>query len=79
MEVIRLPGTSVNSHSMITNPQMKLKSRNREIMSRFLRQKNNCNIVKMQSCIDGLELGPSSPLGWAGELSEHLFSEPKVK
>ena len=41
MEVVRLPGTSVNSHSMITNPQMKLKSRNREIMSRFLRQKNN--------------------------------------
>ena len=38
MDVIRLPGTSVKAHSMIANLQMKLKSRNREIMGRFLRQ-----------------------------------------
>ena len=79
MEVVRLPGTSVNSHSMITNPQTNLKLRNGEIMGRFLRQAKQLYHSKMQSCIDELELGTSSLHGWAGELSEHLFSEPKVK
>jgi len=64
---------------MITNPQTNLKLRNGEIMGRFLRQAKQLYHSKMQSCIDGLELGTSSLHGWAGELSEHLFSEPKVK
>jgi len=64
---------------MITNPQTNLKLRNGEIMGRFLRQAKQLYHSKMQSCIDELELGTSSLHGWAGELSEHLFSEPKVK
>jgi hypothetical protein len=34
MEVVRLPGTSVNSHSMITNPQTNLRSRRRPNLDR---------------------------------------------